>query len=51
VRLVKELREDRALVSHHADGIRDYYAHLERLGLTEHDLLSYARVLGRPERA
>jgi isopropylmalate/homocitrate/citramalate synthase len=51
VRVVKELREDRALVSHHADGIRDYYAHLERLGLGEHDLLAYARVLGRPERA
>jgi isopropylmalate/homocitrate/citramalate synthase len=51
VRLVKELREDRAEVAHHADGIRDYYAHLERLGLTEHDLLAYARVLGRPERA
>jgi len=50
VRVVKELREDRALVSHHADGIRDYYAHLDRLGLGEHDLLSYARVLGRPER-
>jgi isopropylmalate/homocitrate/citramalate synthase len=50
VRVVKELREDRALVSHHADGIRDYYAHLERLGLGEHDLLAYARVLGRPER-
>jgi isopropylmalate/homocitrate/citramalate synthase len=51
VRLVKELREHRAQVSHHVDGIRNYYAHLERLGLTEHDLLSYARVLGRPERA
>lgn len=50
VRLVKELREHRAQVAHHADGIRDYYAHLERLGLTEHDLLSYARALGRPER-
>jgi isopropylmalate/homocitrate/citramalate synthase len=51
VRLVKELREQRALVSHHADGIRDYYAHLDRLGLTEQDLLSYARVLGRSEPA
>jgi isopropylmalate/homocitrate/citramalate synthase len=47
VKMVKELREHRARASHHADGIRDYYAHLERLGLTEEDLLSFARVLGR----
>jgi isopropylmalate/homocitrate/citramalate synthase len=45
--MVKELREHRAQTAHHADGIRDYYAHLERLGLTEDDLLSFARVLGR----
>jgi isopropylmalate/homocitrate/citramalate synthase len=47
VRVVKEIREHRAATSHHIDGIRDYYAHLERLGLTVPDLLSYARVLGR----
>lgn len=51
LRLVKELREHRAMSAHHADGIRDYYAHLERLGLTEEDLLSFARVLGRPSEA
>jgi isopropylmalate/homocitrate/citramalate synthase len=45
--MVKELREHRADTAHHADGIRDYYAHIERLGLTEADLLSFARVLGR----
>jgi isopropylmalate/homocitrate/citramalate synthase len=45
--LVKEVREKKALVSQHADGIRNYYAHLERLGLTEQDLLAYAIVLGR----
>jgi isopropylmalate/homocitrate/citramalate synthase len=50
LRMVKELREHRAEVAHHADGIRDYYAHLERLGLTEQDLLSFARVLGRAAR-
>jgi hypothetical protein len=27
--------------------VRNYYAHLERLGLTEEDLLAYALVLGR----
>jgi isopropylmalate/homocitrate/citramalate synthase len=47
LRMVKELREHRAESSHHIDGIRDYYAHLDRLGLTEQDLLSFARVLGR----
>src|SRR5262245_57837596 len=47
LKMVKELREHRAQVSHHADGIRDYYAHLARLGLTEEDLLSFARVLGQ----
>ncbi len=52
LRLVKEVRERRALVSQHLDGVRQYYAHLERLGLTEEDLLAYAMVLGReaPER-
>jgi isopropylmalate/homocitrate/citramalate synthase len=47
VRLVKELREHRAVTAHYEDGVRDYYAHLSRLGLTEEDLLSYARVLGK----
>lgn len=47
LRLVKEVREKKALVSQHLDGIRNYYAHLERLGLTEEDLVAYALVLGR----
>jgi hypothetical protein len=45
--LVKEVREKKAIVSQHRDGVRNYYAHLERLGLTEEDLLAYAMVLGR----
>jgi len=47
LRLVKEIREKKAIVSQHLDGIRNYYAHLDRLGLTEEDLLAYALVLGR----
>ena len=47
LRLVKEVREKKAVVSQHVDGLRQYYGHLERLGLTEDDLLSFARVLGR----
>jgi len=47
LRLVKEVREKKAMVSQHRDGIRNYYAHLDRLGLTEEDLLAYALVLGR----
>jgi isopropylmalate/homocitrate/citramalate synthase len=47
LRLVKEVREKKALVSQHLDGVRNYYAHLERLGLTERDLVAYAIVLGR----
>jgi 2-isopropylmalate synthase len=45
--LVKSVREKKAQVSQHLDGVRNYYAHLERLGLTEEDLLAYALVLGR----
>ena len=45
--LVKEVREKKAIVSQHRDGVRNYYAHLDRLGLTEEDLLAYALVLGR----
>jgi isopropylmalate/homocitrate/citramalate synthase len=45
--LVKEVREKKAVVSQHRDGVRSYYAHLERLGLTEDDLVAYALVLGR----
>jgi hypothetical protein len=41
------VREKKAMVSQHLDGVRNYYAHLERLGLTEEDLLAYALVLGR----
>ena len=47
LRLVKEVREKKALVSQHKDGVRNYYSHLERLGLTEEDLVAYALVLGR----
>jgi isopropylmalate/homocitrate/citramalate synthase len=49
--LVKEVREKRAIASQHKDGVTNYYAHLERLGLTEQDLLAYALVLGREERS
>jgi 2-isopropylmalate synthase len=51
LRLVKEVREKKAMVSPHLDGIRNYYHHLERLGLTEDDLLAYALVLGREPEA
>src|SRR5688572_1270677 len=47
LRLVKEVREKKAAVSQHLDGVRNYYSHLERLGLTEEDLVAYALVLGR----
>jgi 2-isopropylmalate synthase len=45
--LVKGVREKKALVSQHRDGVLNYYNHLERLGLTEEDLVAYALVLGR----
>jgi isopropylmalate/homocitrate/citramalate synthase len=51
LRVVKEVREKKAMVSQHLEGVRNYYAHLERLGLTEGDLLAYAIVLGRNESA
>jgi len=47
LRLVKEIREKKAIVSQHLEGVRAYYAHLDRLGLTEEDLVAYALVLGR----
>jgi isopropylmalate/homocitrate/citramalate synthase len=47
LQLVKEVREKKAIVSQHLDGVRNYYAHLDRLGLTEEDLVAYAVVLGR----
>jgi len=47
LQLVKEVREKKAIVSQHLDGVRNYYAHLDRLGLTEGDLVAYAVVLGR----
>jgi isopropylmalate/homocitrate/citramalate synthase len=47
LRLVKEVREKKAGASPHLDGVRSYYGHLDRLGLTEGDLVSYAMVLGR----
>ncbi len=47
LQLVKGVREKKAIVSQHLDGVRNYYAHIERLGLTEEDLLAYALVLGR----
>src|SRR5438132_10644277 len=40
LRLVKEVREKKAVHSSNADGVRSYYAHLERLGLSEDDLLA-----------
>jgi isopropylmalate/homocitrate/citramalate synthase len=46
VRLVKEVREQRSSVSP-GGGVRDYYDHLDRLGLTERDLLTFAHVLGK----
>lgn len=49
LRLVKEVREKKAIVSQHLDGVKAYYNHLDRLGLTEQDLLAYAIVLGRGE--
>ncbi len=42
-----ELREKRALVSQHLDGVRDDYAQLEPLGLAEQDLVACALVPGR----
>jgi len=51
LRLVKEVREKKAMVSQHLDGVRQYYGHLERLGLTETDLVAYAMVLGRDEQS
>jgi 2-isopropylmalate synthase len=51
LRVVKGVREKKALVSQPVDGVRNYYAHLERLGLTEQDLLAYATVLGREEQS
>jgi len=45
--LVKGIREKKALVSQQRDGVLSYYTHLERLGLTEEDLVAYALVLGR----
>jgi isopropylmalate/homocitrate/citramalate synthase len=47
VRLVKEIREQQSTSSPPGEGVRDYYARLDRLGLTERDLLTYALVLGR----
>ncbi len=47
LQLVKEVREKKAIVSQHLEGVRAYYAHLDRLGLTEGDLVAYAVVLGR----
>ncbi len=47
LQLVKGVREKKAIVSQHLDGVRNYYAHLDRLGLTEEDLVAYAMVLGR----
>jgi len=49
VRLVKEVREQQSQTSAPDGGVRDYYAHLERLGITERDLVTYALVLGREE--
>ena len=47
LRLVKGVREQQSVRAPPGDGVRAYYAHLDRLGLTERDLLTYALVLGR----
>jgi hypothetical protein len=49
--MVKEIREKKAIVSRHVDGVKAYYAHLDHLGLTEEDLVAYALVLGRNQDA
>ena len=51
LRLVKEVREQQSVQAPPGDGVRDYYAHLDRLGLTERDLLTYALVLGCSDEA
>lgn len=51
VRLVKEVREQQSETAPPGGGVRDYYAHLDRLGLTEQDLVTYALVLGRDAEA
>lgn len=51
LKLVKEVREKTAIVSQHLHGVRAYCSHLDRLGLTEGDLLAYALVLRRGEDA
>jgi isopropylmalate/homocitrate/citramalate synthase len=45
LRVVKEIRENRS--ESHAGEVAAYYGNLDRLGLTERDLLAYARVLGK----
>ncbi len=49
LQLVKSVREKKASAALD-QGVRDYYARLDRLGLTEEDLLAYAVVLGREPR-
>ena len=46
LKLIKDIRERRALSMDHAEEIRQYYSNLNDLGLTEEDLVSYALVLG-----
>lgn len=46
LKLIKDIRERRAANTDHAEEIRQYYANLNNLGLTEEDLVSYATILG-----
>ncbi|MEW5807534.1 MAG: hypothetical protein AB1756_09350 [Acidobacteriota bacterium] len=47
--LVKDIREKKALISQHLEGILSYYSHLHQLGISEEDVLAYAIVLGRDQ--
>jgi hypothetical protein len=50
LRLVKEVREKKAMVSQHLDGRAQLLFRISSgLGLTEEDLLAYALVLGRKQ--
>jgi isopropylmalate/homocitrate/citramalate synthase len=48
---VKRVREERARTSHVADLTDQYYANLNRLGLTEDDVLRIAESIGAPRAA
>jgi isopropylmalate/homocitrate/citramalate synthase len=48
---VKRVREERARTSHVADMVLQYYENLNRLGLTEDDVLGIAESIGAPHAA